>query len=251
MVTANRMQLARRAVQCFSQQSYPNKELVILDDGEQDYEPILRDIPSDQLNYIQIQKNPDTVLGALRNITLSEARGEILIQWDDDDWYHPERITRQLSVLQQGVDACCLSGSLMHIDNPDFFHLPYVGFLPDGIPGSIMHRRDDSIRYPEFRRSEDTVYLKQWQQKRYAKLPKDSAGLFIRCFHGSNTWEQTHFRRRMRNSFKKQLQYFYYKHIVSDISRNPLFQLSKPVREAFELYLAESRKLNLFTHDNA
>ena len=248
MVTANRSALARRAVQCYLQQTYPNKELVIVDDGEEDYGPVLTEVPADELRYIKLKPAPGQVLGTLRNRSLEEATGDLMAQWDDDDWYHPERIERQAGVLQMGADACCLAGSLMHVDHPDYFDLPYVGYLPDGIPGTIVHRRDDSIRYPSERAGEDTTFLDHWRQKRYTKLPADQAGLFIRCFHGSNTWEMNHFVRRMRNSPAKLVRYLFYRYVMGDLSRHPLFRLEALVQEAFETYLQESRDLHLFRH---
>jgi glycosyltransferase involved in cell wall biosynthesis len=281
MVTANRANLARRAIQCYLQQTYPNKELIIIDDGQEDYAPILADVPAGELRYIKLDPAPGQVLGTLRNRSLEEATGDFMAQWDDDDWYHPERIERQARVLMgdagfkglgsgddagaeegadvsagghesesvdDGADACCLAGSLMHVDHPEYFDLPYVGYLPHGIPGTIMHRRNDTIRYPSERAGEDTTYLDHWLGKRYQKLPASEAGLFIRCFHGTNTWEMNHFVRRMRNSPAKLMRYLFYRYVIRDLSKNPLFRLDEGVRRAFETYLAESRQLGLFRH---
>jgi glycosyltransferase involved in cell wall biosynthesis len=247
MVTANRKRLAERAVTCFVNQTYPNRELVIIDDGTEDYSPLLREIDPRDVIYTRIAGSSGLVLGALRNMALDKARGDYLVQWDDDDWYHPERIARQAACLDKGYDACCLSASLMHLDNRDFFSLPYIGYLPDGIPGSIMHRRSASIRYPEYRRAEDTVYLRKWMKRRYVKLPEEHAGLFIRCFHGTNTWEEEHFTRRIRNSPASWVNYMYHKFFRGDLSGHPRFRLPSNVRSAFEQYVSESRSLNLFS----
>ncbi len=247
MVTANRMRLAERAVNCFKNQTYPNKELVVIDDGKEDYSPLFQGIEPRDITYVRIPRTSKLVLGTLRNIALEYAQGNYLVQWDDDDWYHPQRIAFQAAYLDQGYDACCLSASLMHLDNHDFFSLPYIGYLPNGIPGSIMHRRSDSIRYPEFRRAEDTVYLRHWMKRRYAKLPEEHAGLFIRCFHGSNTWEEEHFTRRIRNSPVSWMNYMYHKFWKGDLSGHPRFRLPSNIRLAFEQYVDDSRSLDLFT----
>lgn len=246
MVTANRRKLARRAVECFKNQSYENKELVIVDDGQEDYGPILEDLPADQVNYIKLKKEPDFVLGKLRNRSLEEASGEYLIQWDDDDWYHEDRIKIQADVLSKGYDACCLSSALMHLDSEEFMAHPYVGVLPDGIPGSIMHRKSDEIRYPETRRAEDTVYLKEWMKKRYCKLDDHYNYLFLRAYHGNNTWEKEHFRRRIRNSPKALVQYIWHAVIKRDVFAHPRFQLSTQAEEAFRSYQELSKRLGLF-----
>lgn len=245
MVTANRKNLMKRSIACFNYQQYPNRELVIVDDGEQDLGEALQDVPAGQLNYIKLRSSKDQTLGKLRNVTLENASGEFLTQWDDDDWYHPERIKIQAEHLMDGYDACCLSGALMHLDTPEFMNHPYIGILPDGIPGSIMHRNDPSINYPHTRRAEDTVYLKEWMEKKYAKLPVEYSYLFIRCYHGTNTWEKTHFLRRIRNTPKDTLLYIWHARIKNDLFGHPKFKLTEKQNEAFNLYLKQSRELNL------
>src|SRR5699024_3431283 len=75
-VTANRRNLIRRAVRCFQNQSYPNKELVVIDDGEEDLEEVLQILPSGDLNYIKLTSQPGNTLGKLRNRSLEERSEE-------------------------------------------------------------------------------------------------------------------------------------------------------------------------------
>lgn len=250
MVTANREHLMKRAIKCFNLQNYSPKELVIVDDGEQDLSGALGNVPEGQLTYIKLDPAEDNTLGKLRNISLQNAEGEFLIQWDDDDWYHPDRIKIQAECLQEGYDACCLSSALMHLDTPQFMHHPYVGNLPEGIPGSIMHRNNPEITYPHTRRAEDTIFLKEWMNKRYRQLPDDYSYLFIRCYHGNNTWEQNHFLRRIRNSPLKQIQYAWYKYVKKDLFNLPVFELDQKAREAFQLFLEHSSSLGLLEAGN-
>lgn len=244
MVTGNRKQLAKRAIECFRNQSYLNKELVIVDDGDEDLSDLFIDFPANEINYIKLEKKPENVLGFLRNLSIDSAKGEFLVQWDDDDWYHQDRIKIQAECLLEGFDACCLHGTLMHLDDKVYFNLPFSGFLPHGVPGSIMHRVDKSIRYPEIRKAEDTVYLDQWRKKRYKKLDKQYSHLFIRCFHGSNTWESNHFKRRVRNNIKDAI-IFAVLSVFNKIDKHPRFRLSKNEQLAFKSYLDLSKRLNL------
>jgi glycosyltransferase involved in cell wall biosynthesis len=247
MVTANRRRLAARSILCFQRQTYPDRELVIVDDGQEDLTPILEELPPEMVRYVRLEKNEANVLGRLRNLSLETATGDIMAQWDDDDWYHPERLERQFAAIaRSGADACCLSGALMHLDTPEFFDHPYVGYLTDGVPGSIMHRRDADIRYPETRRAEDTEYLHQWLQRPYVQLPKSESHLFIRCFHGANTWEQKHFLTRMRNTPRDAAAYVWYRSVRRNLFLHPRFRLTPVAREAFEAYLSDSSDLGLF-----
>ena len=245
VVTADRAALLRRAVRCYNRQSYPRRELVVLDDGSEDLEPALRDVPTSELRYHRIERQPANVLGALRNQTLDLASGEYVAQWDDDDWYHADRLAVQVGALEEGHDACTLTATLMHLDTPEFFRLPYVGHLRGGVPGTIVHRRNEEIRYPAQRRAEDTVYLDEWRNHRYVELGEHCAHLFIRAFHGENTWERTHFTRRMRNSAPRLLTYAWYRWIRRDLGAHPRFILSRKAHAAFEQYLDDSFELEL------
>jgi glycosyltransferase involved in cell wall biosynthesis len=244
-VTANRPALLRRAVRCFNRQTYPHRELVVLDDGDADLSPALQDVPSEQLRYHRIPRQPENVLGALRNRTLDLAEGTYLAQWDDDDWYHADRLAVQVAALEEGADACALAATLMHLGTEGFLLHPYVGHLKGGVPGTIVHRRDDALRYPAQRRAEDSVYLDAWRAHRYVELPDTHAHLFIRTFHGANTWEVSHFHRRLRNSPARLASYAWYRWVRRDLFAHPRFRLSEAAREAFELYLEDSFELGL------
>lgn len=247
MVTADRHDLCVRAVWCYQQQTYANKELVVLDNGHRAMDTLLVDLPADEVRYKKIARTPDLILGDIRNQALDMATGEYIIpQWDDDDWYHPDRIQLQVDVLEQGHDACALAGTLMHVNQAPYFDKPYIGLLPNGVPPTIMHHRDDTIRYPSLPRTEDTVYVNEWLNKSYVQLPAEASYLYIRAFHGANTWEADHFLRRMRNTPLDILRYGWYKYVRGDLFAHPRFQLTPKMEEAFELYLADSRRLGIF-----
>lgn len=246
MVTANRKKIASRAINCFQRQTYENKELVLVDDGEEDYSDLLTNISSSDVNYVRIKQKEEVKLGELRNISLEAAKGDFLIQWDDDDWYHSDRIRLQTEVLQNGADACCLSSSLTHIADSEFKSLPFIGSLNGGIPGSIMHVRNKDIRYPNYLKGEDSVYLNLWRKNEFVLLPNKLAYLFIRCYHGANTWDLQHFKRRMRNGPQLFLMYLWYRFLVQDLSKHPYFKLDGKIAKSFSKYVEDSKKLGLF-----
>ena len=247
MVTADRADLCARSVLCYEQQTYPNKELVILDNGHESMEALLWNLPAGEVRYKKIDRTPDLILGDLRNEALNMATGDFIIpQWDDDDWYHPDRIQLQVDVLQKGHDACALAGTLMHVSQDPYFDRPYIGLLPNGVPPTIMHRRDDSIRYPSLPRTGDTVYVNEWLNKSYVQLPEEASYLYIRAFHGANTWEVDHFLRRMRNTPADSLRFAWYKYIRRNLFAHPRFQLTPQMQSAFDQYIADSKSLGLF-----
>ena len=244
MVTGNRRALARRAVACFLAQDWPNRELVIVDDGDEDYAPILADIPADRLTYHRLEKRADSTLGRLRNLSLELAGGAMVAQWDDDDWYHPARLSRQAQAMDAGgAKACVLAATLMHLDAPEWRAHAYVGGLKPGVPGTILHVADPAARYPETRRGEDTVFLDHWQADELAVL--DAPELFLRAFHGSNTWERAHFERRLRNSPASAAEYWLRRVLRGDVFGHRRFRLGPRERAAFDAFLADSRHLEL------
>ena len=81
MVTADRPQLMRRSIRCYDRQTYPNRELVVIDDGETNLAPILEDLPEDEVTYVTLDPEIDHVLGTLRNVALDEASRCMRVPW--------------------------------------------------------------------------------------------------------------------------------------------------------------------------
>ena len=101
MVTAYRPALAKRAIDCFRAQTYPNKQILILENGDATHRPLQTDGVC--------QENRGRTVGELRNDAIAltlKSHAEIIMHWDDDDWSHPERIAEQVALLQSsGADA--------------------------------------------------------------------------------------------------------------------------------------------------
>lgn len=95
MPTRFRRAFIPQAVECFQRQTWPNKELVVVDNGES-----IEDlIPTDAL-YLHIE-HPQQTTGWMRNTACSLATGEYICHWDDDDWSAPTRIEEQYRLLIQ------------------------------------------------------------------------------------------------------------------------------------------------------
>jgi glycosyltransferase involved in cell wall biosynthesis len=103
MPTYNRRSFVPQAIRCFLRQDYPNCELLVIDDGT---EPVADCVPeSERLRYLRLDQK--LTIGAKRNFACEKARGEFIVHWDDDDWYPPWRVRRQIEALQEhGGDLC-------------------------------------------------------------------------------------------------------------------------------------------------
>ncbi|WP_158799612.1 glycosyltransferase family A protein [Pedobacter sp. L105] len=105
MPTANREKYIPFAINYFLQQDYPNKELVIIDDGKKSIASL---IPSDpRIRYLYTE--PIGSIGLKRNLACERSRGEIIVHWDDDDWHAEDWLSAEVYFLQEsGADICGL-----------------------------------------------------------------------------------------------------------------------------------------------
>jgi glycosyltransferase involved in cell wall biosynthesis len=105
MPTHNRRPFVAQAIVYFLRQDYPNRELIIVDDGT---DPVADLIPDDpRIRYLH-QEHTST-LGAKRNMACQQAQGNIIAHWDDDDWMASWRLRYQVdTLLQEHADICGL-----------------------------------------------------------------------------------------------------------------------------------------------
>lgn len=100
MLTRDRPELARKAVECFRAQTYENKVLLIWNSGKEPSEYYGSET-NEQITEIWGASNDGDSIGRLRNDAVSFWNAfPIMIHWDDDDWSHPNRIAEQVALLQ-------------------------------------------------------------------------------------------------------------------------------------------------------
>jgi glycosyltransferase involved in cell wall biosynthesis len=98
IATRDRPRLLAIALRCYELQTYPNRELIVVDDGEV--------APADAASVEAIGANlirvePGTPLGVKLNHGARAANGMFCQKMDDDDWYAPTFVeTMVQSVLQ-------------------------------------------------------------------------------------------------------------------------------------------------------
>lgn len=130
MPTANRQKYIPFALNHFLAQDYPNTELIIIDDGKESIAALLPD--DSRIKYFYVE--PLGTIGAKRNYACNKANGEIIMHWDDDDWYAADWISKQVGfLLSSGAD---ISG----IEHTHFFS-PVTDTL---WTGTAMNRNNPS-----------------------------------------------------------------------------------------------------------
>jgi hypothetical protein len=172
--------MARIAIECFKAQTYPNKNLLIVNHGEESLwcnDPRVREL--------RFQKSRWHTVGDLRNLALEHATGDFIINWDDDDWHHPLRMEVQMRA--RGPDTAVLLKTRIHhsLVNGCSLYAKY----PRGAEATILHPRNVAFRYPSLLRGSDTVFVQRFA----VRLPiENDPAMHIRFFHGMNLWDAGH-----------------------------------------------------------
>jgi glycosyltransferase involved in cell wall biosynthesis len=98
VTTYQRPKLCKRAIRSVQAQKFKPAELIVVEDAsESNLEPWLRaGVPS--ATYIRHETNRG--LAAARNTGLSRASGDYIAYLDDDDEWKPERLERQVEILE-------------------------------------------------------------------------------------------------------------------------------------------------------
>jgi glycosyltransferase involved in cell wall biosynthesis len=186
-------EFAARAAANFFAQTYPEKKLIVVNDGA--YR--MPDIFGGRLSEIRVEQK--LKLGALRNISLDQVpEGALWVQWDDDDWRHPELLARQYGALaQENAAACVLRRQVRYailqnsawVENREY------------IEGTVM-ARSTKLRYRNLPKAEDTHFLRAYAAEHRVAKWDNPPRYYIRLIHGHNTWDAAHFRISERTADK-------------------------------------------------
>jgi O-antigen biosynthesis protein len=193
MPTCNRPAFVRQAVHYFLGQDYPNRELVVVDDSDRSVRRLLPRDP--RIRYFRLHGR--MVLGAKRNVAVARSRGEIIVHWDDDDWYAPYRISYQVgSLLEAGAAIAALDMQVVYDVPSDCFwsvspELHKRIFSQDIHAGTIAYPKWLWRYFDGFKplaSAEDFAFVQIAYLCHQPVLKLSSAGVYIYVRHGGNTW---------------------------------------------------------------
>ncbi len=185
MPTANREKYLHGAIQQFLNQDFKEKELVILDDGER---PVKHLIPKDdQIKYHRFDKRMR--LGEKRNLGCKYAKADVIMHWDDDDFYASNWISYQYAILQsKGADVCGLSKVYFyHLDDNQAWKYEYPKDEKSWVAGATMAYAKNYWKhhpFPNINVGEDNVFVWAAGAKVYAHHYFDG---FVARIHDKNT----------------------------------------------------------------
>lgn len=186
MVSKNSLDIVSKAIESFYNQSYTNKELIIVIDNNNPNKNYFNNIKKEDVK-ILIEDNEKT-LGELRNVALNNMKGDIFIQWDDDDIYSNERILYQYNnMFNQNKDGNLLVGNKI-LKNKITYNSDARIFQ-----GSLMYKKSKlKTFYPSIRMHEDTALI---ENNNILENVSFSIGYdyYTYVIHNNNTYGKTYF----------------------------------------------------------
>ena len=194
LVTRDRPEFLAVALRCFAEQTWPNRELVVVDDGNR--------FPADERAVAavggRVMRMPTgTTLGEKLNAGAEAARGVIIQKWDDDDFYASHYMAAMVSPIVDGWRVAC--GLVIAFLQPfRFFSIPEWEFRNstpnDAAGGSLTFPRStwETNRFPHIFSQEDFWFMMNGLTTGARWLAVRIEGAFVNIRHSSRLGHQPH-----------------------------------------------------------
>jgi glycosyltransferase involved in cell wall biosynthesis len=186
MPTADRRAFVPRAIAQFLAQDDANSELLIIDDGNDRVADLVPDDP--RIRYVGLEKR--LLLGAKRNFACEEARGDVIVHWDDDDWSASWRVRYQVEqLLDRGADVGGLNRVLFHDPTTnDAWEYEYPRTIAPWVYGATLVYTKAFWRrnpFPLVNVGEDSRFM--WANVPKRVVAHDDRRFFVGTVHPANT----------------------------------------------------------------
>jgi glycosyltransferase involved in cell wall biosynthesis len=116
--TYNRRKFIPTLIEIYKSQTFPKDKMewIIIDDGRKRVEDLFQEASKTIPNIRYIYKDEKMRLGEKRNLLNTEAKGEIIIAMDDDDYYPPDRVQLVVNafLLYPNIDLAGSSAMLLY-----------------------------------------------------------------------------------------------------------------------------------------
>jgi glycosyltransferase involved in cell wall biosynthesis len=164
--------LPKMAVECFLNQTYKEKELLIVNHGNETY-------AGKGIREIKVKKTESMHVGALRNLAFDAAKSDWLLIWDDDDWHHPNHMAYQAERTPKGRMSL-LQNRIQH----DFeSECALVHKFSSGFGSTMLFPRNTENRYPNWINDSDAWFRCMFFNRVVLDNPPE---LYVYNSHGGN-----------------------------------------------------------------
>ena len=194
--TADRRKFIPWAIKMFKAQTYPQDrmEWIILDDGADKVGDLFAASGLKNVRYVALPEGEKLKIGAKRNRLNALAKNNIVVCWDDDDYYPPERVKNAVLRL------CSVPGRKVPVAGSSQLYLYYADrkeiwtigpYNPNHCTNGTMafwrtyvkdHRYDDNAE-----KAEERAFMDDWKTQ-VVQMKPDSVMLVI-C-HSRNTFDK-------------------------------------------------------------
>ncbi len=205
--TYNRRKFIPTLIDIYKAQTYPKErmEWLILDDGTDKVGDLIASLTKQIPNVRYIPLEIKTNIGAKRNILNREAKGEIIISMDDDDYYLPERVAYTVSMFIRNPTielAGCSEIYMYYTDIGEIYRFgPYAqrhatnGTLAIRSSYLKTHSHDESVTY-----AEEKSFLDGFKNP---LIQLDCHRVMLVMSHSENTFDKIKFRENPSPFVKK------------------------------------------------
>lgn len=196
--TYNRRRFLPALIECYLSQTYPltRMEWIIFDDGtdcvKDVFEEAAKKIPN--LRYIRHDgpNGQKLLIGAKRNRLNKEAKGDILVAMDDDDFYSPDRVKHVVTKFAQNPRVELAGSSEIYIYYTDIKTIyklgPYManhatnGTMAWRRTYALTHTYDETVTHAEERSFLDNY--------KHPMIQLDPFKVMLVISHSENTFDK-------------------------------------------------------------
>lgn len=196
--TYNRRRFIPSLIKMVQKQTYPRNrmEWVVFDDGQEEVRDLFEEAVSQLPTLKFIWSEDKMTLGEKRNRLNEEARGEIIVAMDDDDFYFPTRVEEAVKALQENPGYRLAGSSEVYMYFTDTKEIwkagPYFkGHATNGTMAwtksyADTHQYDETVAF-----SEEKSFLEGYKNPLVQLNPKN---VMLVMSHSDNTFDKTELR---------------------------------------------------------
>lgn len=191
--TKDRPQFVENILNNFNRQSYKSDkmELIIMDDGVSDLASNF-----ENFSYISYIKVRPMTLGEKRNKLIEIAKGDILIFFDDDDYYPKDKVSECVRVLENNKNYLITGSSIMYIYFPKYNDILRYGpswHKNHATCATLAFKKEyyKNNKFPHFRKAEEKKFLNYYKNPLYQMNPFKS---ILVIGHNENTVNKNNYR---------------------------------------------------------
>lgn len=141
---------------------------------------------------IRVVKCPSKILGRKYELGAQQGNSEIAAKWDDDDWFGPTRLARQLEPILTGqADIVALVEDLALLLPQGTFWKSRHGHRHPYHDGTLVFKREilKTVRFPACSLGESAIFCKRATRRGFRQVNLNADMDFVYVRHGANAWK--------------------------------------------------------------